>query len=140
MAPVVESFPVFFPLPWADVSLAVLEVHVGSSLVFCVEGQQAVLPAWYTSHSQKKPYVSWMLNKSPAPFQVRRGQGLQGQEMEGGKVTVEGVLMVPVMGGRLWCPLCDAHDGMTLVVPMQGRCPQWASAHDRGNHMVAHSG
>uniref|UniRef100_A0A8C3UQW7 Endothelial cell adhesion molecule n=1 Tax=Catharus ustulatus TaxID=91951 RepID=A0A8C3UQW7_CATUS len=34
--------------PWADVSLAVLEVHVGSSLVFCVEGQQAVLPAWYT--------------------------------------------------------------------------------------------
>uniref|UniRef100_A0A8C3UTT9 Endothelial cell adhesion molecule n=1 Tax=Catharus ustulatus TaxID=91951 RepID=A0A8C3UTT9_CATUS len=61
----------FFPLPWADVSLAVLEVHVGSSLVFCVEGQQAVLPAWYTSHSQKKPYVSWMLNKSPVPFQVK---------------------------------------------------------------------
>lgn len=113
---------------------------MGTSQVFSVEGQRAVLPAWYTSHSQKKPYVSWMLSKRSAPFQVRRGQGLRGQEMEGAKVTMEVVLVVPMMGGRLWCPLWDAHDGMTLVVPMQGRCPQWASARDGGNHLVAHSG
>ncbi|KAM4757347.1 endothelial cell-selective adhesion molecule [Cyanocitta cristata] len=52
------------------VSLAVLEVHVGTSLVFSVEGQQAVLPAWYTSNSLNKPYVTWMLNKNAGPFQV----------------------------------------------------------------------
>ncbi|XP_030146956.4 endothelial cell-selective adhesion molecule [Taeniopygia guttata] len=52
------------------VSLAVLEVHVGTSLVLSVEGQQAVLPAWYTSHSQNEPYVTWMLNKNPGPFQI----------------------------------------------------------------------
>lgn len=77
VAPGLESFPGFFPLPRAGVSLAVLEVHVGTSLVLSVEGQQAVLPAWYTSHSQNEPYVTWMLNKNPGPFQVRRGQGLQ---------------------------------------------------------------
>lgn len=47
-----------------------LEVHVGTSLVFSVEGQQAVLPAWYTSNSLNKPYVTWMLNKNAGPFQV----------------------------------------------------------------------
>ncbi|XP_057897166.1 endothelial cell-selective adhesion molecule-like [Melospiza georgiana] len=52
------------------VSLAVLEVHVGTSLVFSVEGQQAVLPVWYSSHSHKEPYITWMLNKKPAPFQI----------------------------------------------------------------------
>ncbi|XP_068028073.1 endothelial cell-selective adhesion molecule isoform X1 [Anomalospiza imberbis] len=52
------------------VSLAVLEVHVGTSLVLSVEGQQAVLPAWYTSHSQNEPYITWMLNKNPGPFQI----------------------------------------------------------------------
>ncbi|XP_059723023.1 LOW QUALITY PROTEIN: endothelial cell-selective adhesion molecule [Haemorhous mexicanus] len=52
------------------VSLAVLEVHVGTSLVFSVEGQQAVLPVWYTSNSQNEPYITWMLNKKPAPFQI----------------------------------------------------------------------
>ncbi|XP_041336524.1 endothelial cell-selective adhesion molecule-like isoform X2 [Pyrgilauda ruficollis] len=52
------------------VSLAVLEVHVGTSLVFSVEGQQAVLPVWYTSHSQNEPYITWMLNKKPTPFQI----------------------------------------------------------------------
>ncbi|XP_010579775.1 PREDICTED: endothelial cell-selective adhesion molecule [Haliaeetus leucocephalus] len=48
-----------------------LEVHVGTGSVFSVEGQQAVLPAWYTSRSQKKPYVTWLLNKDDAvPFQI----------------------------------------------------------------------
>ncbi|XP_054658851.1 endothelial cell-selective adhesion molecule isoform X2 [Grus americana] len=53
------------------VSSAVLEVHVGTSSVFSVEGQQVVLPAWYTSRSQKKPYVTWLLDKEDAdPFQI----------------------------------------------------------------------
>ncbi|XP_051494489.1 endothelial cell-selective adhesion molecule-like isoform X2 [Apus apus] len=53
------------------VSSAALEVHVGTGAVFSVEGQQAVLPAWFTSHSQKKPYVTWLLDKEDAdPFQV----------------------------------------------------------------------
>ncbi|XP_059685709.1 endothelial cell-selective adhesion molecule [Gavia stellata] len=53
------------------VSSAVLEVHVGTGSVFSVEGQQAVLPAWYTSRSQKKPYVTWLLDKEDAdPFQI----------------------------------------------------------------------
>ncbi|KAM9657411.1 endothelial cell-selective adhesion molecule [Morphnus guianensis] len=53
------------------VSSAVLEVHVGTGSVFSVEGQQAVLPAWYTSRSQKKPYVTWLLDKDDAdPFQI----------------------------------------------------------------------
>uniref|UniRef100_A0A8C5JEL5 Endothelial cell adhesion molecule n=1 Tax=Junco hyemalis TaxID=40217 RepID=A0A8C5JEL5_JUNHY len=70
VAPGVESFPHFFPLPWAGVSLAVLEVHVGTSLVLSVEGQPAVLPVWYSSQSQQEPYITWMLNKKPAPFQI----------------------------------------------------------------------
>ncbi|KAM6400320.1 endothelial cell-selective adhesion molecule-like isoform 2-T2 [Rhynochetos jubatus] len=53
------------------VSSAMLEVHVGTGSVFSVEGQQAVLPAWYTSHSQKKPYITWLLRKEDAdPFQI----------------------------------------------------------------------
>ncbi|XP_069737989.1 endothelial cell-selective adhesion molecule [Phaenicophaeus curvirostris] len=53
------------------VSLAVLEVHVGTGSVFSVEGERVVLPAWYTSHSQKKPYVTWLLDKEDAdPFQI----------------------------------------------------------------------
>uniref|UniRef100_A0A8C0FXD0 Ig-like domain-containing protein n=1 Tax=Bubo bubo TaxID=30461 RepID=A0A8C0FXD0_BUBBB len=66
------SRPVFFPLwPRAGVSSAVLEVHVGTGSVFSVEGQQVVLPAWYTSHSQKKPYITWLLDKEDAdPFQI----------------------------------------------------------------------
>ncbi|XP_065508103.1 endothelial cell-selective adhesion molecule-like isoform X2 [Caloenas nicobarica] len=53
------------------VTSAVLEVHVGTGSVFSVEGQRAVLPAWYTSRSQKKPYVTWLLDKDDAdPFQV----------------------------------------------------------------------
>ncbi|KAM9269227.1 endothelial cell-selective adhesion molecule [Morus bassanus] len=53
------------------VSSAMLEVHVGTGSVFSVEGQQAVLPAWYTSRSQKKPYVTWLLDKEDAdPFQI----------------------------------------------------------------------
>ncbi|XP_027753612.1 endothelial cell-selective adhesion molecule [Empidonax traillii] len=53
------------------VSSAVLEVHVGTGSVFAVEGQQAVLPVWYTSHSQKKPYITWLLDKENAgPFQI----------------------------------------------------------------------
>lgn len=74
----VESRPVFFPFrTGAGVSSAVLEVHVGTGSVFSVEGQQAVLPAWYTSRSQKKPYVTWLLDKDDAdPFQVRGGEGI----------------------------------------------------------------
>ncbi|XP_066190947.1 endothelial cell-selective adhesion molecule isoform X2 [Sylvia atricapilla] len=52
------------------VSLAGLEVHVGTRLVFSVEGQQAVLPAWYDSHSRNEPYVTWFLNKNAASFQI----------------------------------------------------------------------
>ncbi|XP_074704764.1 LOW QUALITY PROTEIN: endothelial cell-selective adhesion molecule [Strix aluco] len=53
------------------VSSAVLEVRVGTGSVFSVEGQQVVLPAWYTSHSQKKPYITWLLDKEDAdPFQI----------------------------------------------------------------------
>ncbi|XP_014816531.1 PREDICTED: endothelial cell-selective adhesion molecule [Calidris pugnax] len=61
-----------FPLrPRAGVSSAMLEVSVGTSSVFSVEGQQAVLPAWYPSRSQKQPYVTWMLDKEDAkPFQI----------------------------------------------------------------------
>ncbi|KAM6238412.1 LOW QUALITY PROTEIN: endothelial cell-selective adhesion molecule [Porphyrio hochstetteri] len=53
------------------VSSAMLEVHVGTGSVFSVEGQRAVLPAWYTSHSQKKPYVTWLLQREDTvPFQI----------------------------------------------------------------------
>ncbi|KAF4793489.1 endothelial cell adhesion molecule [Turdus rufiventris] len=73
-----------------DVSLAVLEVHVGTSQVFSVEGQRAVLPAWYTSHSQKKPYVSWILSKRSAPFQIL--------SYLGGTVKVEETDLKPRIG------------------------------------------
>lgn len=86
--------------------MALLEVHVGTSLVFSVEGQQAVLPAWYTSKSQNKPYVVWMLNKNAGPFQVRRRQRLQDRRWRGTswEVTMEGVLVVPMTGGKIMVP------------------------------------
>ncbi|XP_035201902.1 endothelial cell-selective adhesion molecule isoform X2 [Oxyura jamaicensis] len=57
-------------LVWSVCS-AVLEVHVGTGSIFSVEGQGVVLPAWYTSRSQKKPYVTWLLDKADAdPFQI----------------------------------------------------------------------
>lgn len=126
VAPGVESRSGFFPLPRAGVSLALLEVHVGTSLVFSVEGQQAVLPAWYTSKSQNKPYVVWMLNKNAGPFQVRRGQGLQDRRWRGTswEVTMEGVLVVPMMGGRLWCPpRGSGRSAHSERMPMMGRWP-----------------
>lgn len=47
---------------------------MGTGSVFSVEGQGVVLPAWYTSRSQKKPYVTWLLDKADAdPFQVTGG-------------------------------------------------------------------
>ncbi|XP_021232048.1 endothelial cell-selective adhesion molecule, partial [Numida meleagris] len=56
---------------WAGVCSAVLEVHVGTGSVYSVEGEGAVLPAWYTSSSQKKPYISWILKKAAAEhFQI----------------------------------------------------------------------
>ncbi|XP_062450632.1 endothelial cell-selective adhesion molecule isoform X2 [Rhea pennata] len=52
-------------------SAATLEVHVASGSVSAVEGRRAVLPLWYTSRSQKKPYVTWALHKPDAsPFQI----------------------------------------------------------------------
>lgn len=71
---------------------------MGTGSVFSVEGQQVVLPAWYTSHSQRKPYVTWLLDKEHAdPFQVRR-EGRWLREAHGvheGEVTV--------VGRSLWC-------------------------------------
>lgn len=89
---------------------------MGTSLVFSVEGQQAVLPAWYTSHSLEQPYVTWMLNKNAGPFQVR-GTGAAGQEMDGDKLGGD-------HGGD------GAHDGGKIMVPSMGEWPQWKDAHD----------
>ncbi|XP_057238028.1 endothelial cell-selective adhesion molecule-like [Malurus melanocephalus] len=52
------------------VSSAVVEVHVATDSVVSVEGQPAVLPAWYTSHSSKTPYVIWMLERNTDRFQI----------------------------------------------------------------------
>lgn len=101
--------------------MAVLEVHVGTSLVYSVEGQQAVLPVWYTSHSQNKPYVTWMLNKNAAHSQVRRGQGLQdGGGQAGGS---DGRTMeVPMMGETFWSqPWGSGHSARGERMPMMGR-------------------
>lgn len=43
---------------------------------------------------------------------------------------------MPTMEGSSWCPPCDARDGVKFMVPVQGRCPQWASAREWGNVMV----
>lgn len=45
-----------------------------------------------------------------------------------------------MMEGNSRCPPCGVHDGMKLMVPVQGRCPQWVSAHDGEKLMVAHNG
>uniref|UniRef100_A0A8C9G3T5 Endothelial cell adhesion molecule n=1 Tax=Pavo cristatus TaxID=9049 RepID=A0A8C9G3T5_PAVCR len=70
----------------AGVCSAVLEVHVGTGSVYSVEGEGAVLPAWYTSSSQKKPYISWILKKAAAEhFQV---MGMSGGKRGGLKPRV----------------------------------------------------
>lgn len=89
---------------------------MGTSLVLSVEGQQAVLPVWYTSYSQDKPYVTWVLNKNAAPSQVRRGQGLQDGGLEG-----------RIMEGCWWRPRWGedygANHRVVAAVPMVEGCP-----------------
>lgn len=77
---------------------------MGTGSVFSVEGQGVVLPAWYTSRSQKKPYVTWLLDKADAdPFQVT--------------------------GGTEWGGAYGAFNMGMLVLPtMWGGCPQWGGA------------
>ncbi|XP_015284883.1 PREDICTED: endothelial cell-selective adhesion molecule-like [Gekko japonicus] len=47
----------------AGLSSAVLEVHVGQTSVVSIKGQQAILPVWYTSISNSRPFVSWLLER-----------------------------------------------------------------------------
>ncbi|XP_067419364.1 endothelial cell-selective adhesion molecule [Emydura macquarii macquarii] len=47
-------------------SSALLEVHVGQASVSTIQGQTAVLPIWYSSISQKSPYVLWVLERPGA--------------------------------------------------------------------------
>ncbi|CAM5171619.1 unnamed protein product [Eretmochelys imbricata] len=61
------------PLPLAlglaallGLSSALLEVRVGQASISTIQGQRVVLPIWYTSTSQKSPYVSWVLERPGA--------------------------------------------------------------------------
>ncbi|KYO35804.1 endothelial cell-selective adhesion molecule [Alligator mississippiensis] len=47
-------------------SSALLEMHVGNVSVSSVRGQQVVLPVWYKSSSQKKPYILWVFERPGA--------------------------------------------------------------------------
>ncbi|XP_075765852.1 endothelial cell-selective adhesion molecule-like isoform X2 [Pelodiscus sinensis] len=47
-------------------SSALLEVHVGQTSVSTIQGQRVVLPIWYTSRSQRIPYVSWVFGRPGA--------------------------------------------------------------------------
>uniref|UniRef100_A0A8D2IPV0 Endothelial cell adhesion molecule n=1 Tax=Varanus komodoensis TaxID=61221 RepID=A0A8D2IPV0_VARKO len=40
-------------------SSAVLQVEVARSSVVVIQGQQAILPVWYTTHSHSVPYLTW---------------------------------------------------------------------------------
>ncbi|XP_042332699.1 endothelial cell-selective adhesion molecule isoform X1 [Sceloporus undulatus] len=53
-------------------SSAVLEVEVGRNSVVVIQGQQAILPVSYTTHSNSEPYVTWHLERpgNPHPFQI----------------------------------------------------------------------
>ncbi|XP_077161791.1 endothelial cell-selective adhesion molecule [Paroedura picta] len=58
------------PLPLAlglaallGLSSAVLEVHVGQTSVVSIKGQPAILPIWYTSISNSRPYVTWLFER-----------------------------------------------------------------------------
>ncbi|XP_074833260.1 endothelial cell-selective adhesion molecule isoform X2 [Carettochelys insculpta] len=50
----------------AGLSSALLEVHVGQTSVSAIQGQRVVLPIWYLSGSQNRPYVSWVLERPGA--------------------------------------------------------------------------
>ncbi|XP_026513663.1 endothelial cell-selective adhesion molecule [Terrapene carolina triunguis] len=61
------------PLPLAlglaallGLSSALLEVNVGQASISTIQGQRVVLPIWYTSISQSRPYVSWVLERPGA--------------------------------------------------------------------------
>ncbi|XP_061449019.1 endothelial cell-selective adhesion molecule isoform X2 [Rhineura floridana] len=50
--------------PWKKgLSSAVLEVHVGAKSVVVIQGQQAILPVWYTTHSKNAPFVTWHIER-----------------------------------------------------------------------------
>lgn len=110
---------------WAGVCSAVLEVHVGTGSVFSVEGQRVVLPAWYTSRSQKKPYVTWLLDKADAdPFQVTGGTewgGAYGAFNMGDACVAHNVGGCPHWGG--------AHNGEMSMVPTMVMEPTGRDAH-----------
>lgn len=64
---------------------------MGTSVVFSVEGQRAVLPAWYTSHSQDKPFITWTLKRN-------NGDRFQILSYLGGVEKVEETDLKPRMG------------------------------------------
>lgn len=93
---------------------------MGTGSVFSVEGQGVVLPAWYTSRSQKKPYVTWLLDKADAdPFQVTGGTEWGG-----------------AYGAFNMGDACVAHN--VGGVPTVGRCPQWRDVHGTHDGHGAH--
>ncbi|XP_068096376.1 myb/SANT-like DNA-binding domain-containing protein 2 isoform X5 [Hyperolius riggenbachi] len=47
----------------ADLTLALLEVHVEQKFVTTVQGQSITLPIWYSSSSDFRPYVSWYIKR-----------------------------------------------------------------------------
>uniref|UniRef100_A0A8C6X8Z9 Endothelial cell adhesion molecule n=1 Tax=Naja naja TaxID=35670 RepID=A0A8C6X8Z9_NAJNA len=51
-------------------SSAVLEVEVGQTSVTVIQGQQAILPVWYTSTSFSAPFVTWHRERPGERFQI----------------------------------------------------------------------
>ncbi|XP_058050170.1 endothelial cell-selective adhesion molecule isoform X1 [Ahaetulla prasina] len=51
-------------------SSAVLEVEVGQTSVTVIQGQQAILPVWYTSTSVSVPFVTWHRERPGERFQI----------------------------------------------------------------------
>ncbi|KAG8141450.1 hypothetical protein E2320_007072, partial [Naja naja] len=54
----------------AGLSSAVLEVEVGQTSVTVIQGQQAILPVWYTSTSFSAPFVTWHRERPGERFQI----------------------------------------------------------------------
>ncbi|XP_075460414.1 endothelial cell-selective adhesion molecule isoform X2 [Ascaphus truei] len=52
--------------PGSDFSCALLEVHVEHATILAIEGQSIVLPVWYASNSQQKPYITWIFQRMPS--------------------------------------------------------------------------
>ncbi|CAN2388127.1 homophilic cell adhesion via plasma membrane adhesion molecules [Pristimantis euphronides] len=79
-----------------ELSLALLEVHVEQKSVTAIQGQSVILPVWYSSTSEEKPYITWFIQRAQEEqTQILRYMDGEADIVEGFKDRLDFVYKMP---------------------------------------------